>query len=143
MTLPPVRIDAPARRAWQGDHLIPLGQREYDLLALLVQHPGTASFDRISRTVYGQPLDERTTRMVQQLAGALRVKLDDRHPHQYVVSVRGVGFRMPRTLVAPPSQRVEIEGVQYEVIHWARQADHGATAAWTLYARPAGVVADV
>ncbi|MEV4287398.1 winged helix-turn-helix domain-containing protein [Nonomuraea bangladeshensis] len=136
-----IRIDTAARRAWQGDRYLPLGQREYALLALLVRQHGTVSFDVISRRVYEQPLDDRARRVVQQLAASVRLKLGDRYPHRYIVSVRGVGFFVPRDLVAAPERRIEIEGTQYDVLHWHRQADHGGTAVWTLYARPSQVAA--
>lgn len=132
-----VRIDHAARRAWKGGRLLALGQREYDLLAHLTQHPQVATFEHLTRSIYGEPLNDRTRRMVQELAGALRRKLGDTAPFRIVVSVRGVGFRMPRWCVAAPAQRVEINGVAYDVVHWDRQADHGDRAVFTLYARPA------
>lgn len=136
-----VRIDHAARRAWKGGRLLTLGQREYDLLAHLAQHPQVATFEHLTRSIYGEPLDDRTRRMVQELAGALRRKLGDTAPFRVVVSVRGVGFRMPRWCVAAaPAPRVEINGEAYDVLHWDRQPRRGATAVFTLYARPAEVV---
>ncbi|MET8866497.1 winged helix-turn-helix domain-containing protein [Nonomuraea sp. NPDC004580] len=132
-----IRIDPAARRAWHGNQMLSLGQREYDLLTHLAQHHGRAvPFSQLTRAIYGEPLNDRTQRKVQELAAALRRKLGDTPPYQYIVSVRGVGFRLPRRHVTAPTQRVEINGQAYDVVHWHRQADHGATAVFTLYARP-------
>lgn len=141
MTTNLIRVDPAAHRAWQGDQLLALGQREYAALALLVRHAGEpVTFDQLSRDVYQRPLDRRMRRTISQLVITIRAKLGDVDPpHHYIVNVRGLGYRMPERMVAQPQQRVEIDGVLYDVLHWDRQPDHGATTRWTLYARTAAV----
>lgn len=136
---PVVHIDRAARQAYVGDQPVALGRREYDLLNLLHAHTGrTLTFDRIARDVYQRPADRLTRRMISQVVMEVRRKLG---AVTHIINVRGVGFRFNPASTAHTEARVEIGGMQWDVLHWERQPDRDGTAVWTLHARPAEVTA--
>jgi DNA-binding response OmpR family regulator len=89
-----VRVDKAARRAFHGPDELELSAREFDLLALLVEHAGrTVTRDEVTRALwegewYGSP---KTLNMHLM---ALRRKLgDDGREPRHLLTVRGIGFR--------------------------------------------------
>jgi DNA-binding response OmpR family regulator len=88
-----VRLDRGARRAWRDEYELELAPKEFDLLATLVEHAGTAlRRDELMRMVW----DENwfgSTKTLDVHVGWLRGKLGD---PPLITTVRGVGFRFER-----------------------------------------------
>jgi two-component system response regulator RegX3 len=90
----PVRVDFARRVVTSADRPVHLSRREFDLLALLLSPPGQVRTrdELIDRLWSGRDLAD--TRTLDTHVRRLRVKLE-RNPArpQYLVTVRGVGFR--------------------------------------------------
>ena len=90
----PVRVDFARRVVTARGKPVHLSRREFDLLALLLSPPGQVRTrdELIDRLWSGRDLAD--TRTLDTHVRRLRVKLeqDPAHP-QYLVTVRGVGFR--------------------------------------------------
>ncbi len=90
----PVRVDFARRVVTTGGRPVHLSRREFDLLALLLSPPGQVRTrdELIDRLWSGRDLAD--TRTLDTHVRRLRVKLE-RNPArpQYLVTVRGVGFR--------------------------------------------------
>ena len=94
VTAGPVRVDFARRVVTTGGRPVHLSRREFDLLALLLSPPGQVRTrdELIDRLWSGRDLAD--TRTLDTHVRRLRVKLE-RNPArpQYLVTVRGVGFR--------------------------------------------------
>jgi len=92
-----VRLDAAARRAWQGIAEIPLTSKEFDVLALLLQNSGAVvTREKLMDDVW----DENwfgSTKTLDVTVGRLRQKLQTAGSGTHIVAVRGVGFRLEVT----------------------------------------------
>jgi DNA-binding response OmpR family regulator len=99
-----VRVDRAARRAWRGDVELDLSAKEFDLLALLVAHPGRVQTrERIMSDVWDTTW-LGSTKTLDMHVSWLRRKLGDDAAHpRYITTVRGVGFRFEED---PPAERV-------------------------------------
>jgi DNA-binding response OmpR family regulator len=90
-------IDLPAREARVGPHLVALTRLEYDLLETLSSRPRVVFtrqqlLDALWEDATGVTSDEH---LVDIHVGHLRRKLgDDPKSARYVITVRGVGYRM-------------------------------------------------
>jgi DNA-binding response OmpR family regulator len=89
-----VRVDQGSHRAWHGDEELELSRKEFELLALLVQHAGeVVAREAIMAAVW----DENwfgSTKTLDMHVSWLRRKLgDDAADPRHVVTVRGVGLR--------------------------------------------------
>jgi two-component system response regulator RegX3 len=90
----PVRVDFARRVVWVDDQTVHFSRREFDLLALLLSPPGQVRTreELIDRLWSGRDLAD--TRTLDTHIRRLRVKLEhDPARPQYLVTVRGVGFR--------------------------------------------------
>ncbi|WP_310964343.1 response regulator transcription factor [Nocardioides terrisoli] len=89
-----LHIDRAARRVTHADAEIALTAKEYDVLALLAEHPGAV----VSREdLMAKVWDENwfgSTKTLDVTVGRLRQKLEDLDVAQRVITVRGVGFRL-------------------------------------------------
>jgi DNA-binding response OmpR family regulator len=87
-----VEMDRVTRRVWLGGRPVDMRPKEFDLLALLLEHAGGAvSRRRIMREVW----DAQATNVTKSLdvhVSSLRRKLGDRTATR-IVTVRGVGYR--------------------------------------------------
>jgi len=94
VTAGPVQVDFARRVVTTGGRSVHLSRREFDLLALLLSPPGQVRTrdELIDRLWSGRDLAD--TRTLDTHVRRLRVKLE-RNPArpQYLVTVRGVGFR--------------------------------------------------
>jgi DNA-binding response OmpR family regulator len=90
-----VALDRAARLAWRAGRPVPLTHREFDLLALLMQHPGRAlSRHELLDRVWGEDWigDPRTLDVHIRW---LREKLeDDPSLPRQILTVRGHGYRL-------------------------------------------------
>jgi two-component system, OmpR family, response regulator RegX3 len=90
----PVRLDFARREVTAAGRPVHLSRREFDLLALLLSPPGQVRTrdELIDRLWSGRDLAD--TRTLDTHIRRLRVKLErDPAEPQYLVTVRGVGFR--------------------------------------------------
>ena len=91
----PLRLDALRREVTWGGHRIELPRREYDLLALFMARPGqVVTRDHcIEQLWWDQELAD--TRTLDTHVKRLRQKIEpDPARPRYLVTVRGVGFRL-------------------------------------------------
>ncbi|MFP5308100.1 MAG: response regulator transcription factor [Actinomycetes bacterium] len=93
-----VRVDPAARRAWRGEEELELSPKEFDLLALLVEHAGTVvTREELMRRVWDTTW-MGSTKTLDVHVSQLRRKLgDDPAAPRYVATVRGVGLRFEAT----------------------------------------------
>lgn len=90
----PVTVDLARREVVRSGRIVELSRREFDLLALLLSPPGQVRTreELIDRLWAG--LDLADTRTLDTHIRRLRVKLEhDPSDPEYLVTVRGVGFR--------------------------------------------------
>lgn len=91
LTVGPLRIDRRTHRVVLGDDEIALTPKEFDLLAFLAEDPGAV---RTRTDIIESVWDAHwygPTKTVDAHVASLRKKLGD---HRWIVSVRGVGFRL-------------------------------------------------
>jgi len=94
-----LRLDKAARRVWIGDEELvpPLSPAQYRLLELLYDRAGqVCSREEIVRAVWPEALEEGVSEeALDAVVRRLRRRLAQLDPHhQYVVTVRGHGFRL-------------------------------------------------
>ena len=89
-----VRLDLLSRRAWRGDRVIELSQREFALLEYLLRHPGQVlSRTQILFAVWEYDADP-SSNVVDVYIRYLRRKLGEPSP---ISTVRGAGYRYDPT----------------------------------------------
>ncbi|MEO5651950.1 MAG: response regulator transcription factor [Marmoricola sp.] len=93
---PGVTVDRSARRVTFAGNEIALTNKEYDVLAMLTESPGSV----VSReTMMSEVWDEHwfgSTKTLDVTVGRLRQKLELAGVPDSVITVRGVGFRLDR-----------------------------------------------
>lgn len=90
----PVRLDTGRREVTVDDRPVDLSRKEFDLLALLLSHPGQVVTREwcIDRLWWDQDLAD--TRTLDTHVKRLRRKIEPNPAHpRHLVTVRGVGFR--------------------------------------------------
>jgi DNA-binding response OmpR family regulator len=91
-----LEVDRVSRRVWQRSRRIEVRPKEFDLLALLLEHAGSAvSRRRIMREVWDAQA-VGATKSLDVHVSSLRRKLGDRSATR-IVTVRGVGYRYDPT----------------------------------------------
>jgi two-component system, OmpR family, response regulator RegX3 len=108
VTAGPVRVDFTKRVVTVANQTVHLSRREFDLLAMLLSPPGQVRTrdELIDRLWSGRDLAD--TRTLDTHVRRLRVKLErDPARPQYLVTVRGVGFRFD----AEGRGEVELDGI--------------------------------
>jgi DNA-binding response OmpR family regulator len=93
-SLPDVKVDKLARRAWHGEAELALSPREFDLLTFLVANAGrTVTREEVMNAVWDGEW-QGSNKTLDMNVVALRRKLgDDAKAPTHVVTVRGVGLR--------------------------------------------------
>jgi DNA-binding response OmpR family regulator len=103
-----ITIDLYTRRVWRHGAPVDLTRREFQLLAVLAEHPGRVveNHELLSR-VWG-PEYVNDVQNVRQYMGYLRTKLEDdpRHP-EYILTVRGIGYRLAESREDMPAASVQ------------------------------------
>jgi DNA-binding response OmpR family regulator len=89
-----VRVDLASHRAWHGGDELELSRKEFELLALLIRHPGeVVSRERIMGDVWDQNWFGSTKTLDMHVSWLRRKLGDDAADPRHVVTVRGVGLR--------------------------------------------------
>ncbi len=88
-------IDFRSRRVWRGEELH-LTKLEFDLLAYLARNAErVVGCDELLEEVWGYEADERSYSLVRMCVSRLKRKIGDvPGGPQYIVCVRGVGYRL-------------------------------------------------
>jgi DNA-binding response OmpR family regulator len=87
-----LRLDGPGHRALRSGRDLELTNREFELLALLMRHPGEViTRERLHEEVWGYSFDPGTN-VVDVFVGYLRRKLEADGEPRVLHTVRGVGF---------------------------------------------------
>jgi two-component system, OmpR family, response regulator len=89
-----LRVDATARRVTLNGAEVSLSRREFDVLELLIRHPGhTLTKDQIETQVWGFDADSGGN-LVEVYVGRLRRKLNDVDENRMITTIRGIGYRL-------------------------------------------------
>ncbi|MFG3660155.1 response regulator transcription factor [Streptomyces sp. NPDC047706] len=105
----PLELDLRTRTVALHGEEIPVTRREFDLLALLMEEPGTV---HRRQDIMAQVWDENwfgSTRTLDVHVGSLRGKLGNR---EWIETVRGIGYRLviPPKALTPVRQTAEQQG---------------------------------
>jgi two-component system OmpR family response regulator len=89
-----LRLDPATRRAWRGDVELELSPKEFALLELFLEHPGTVlTRTMIIEQIWDYEFDG-VSNVVDQYVGYLRRKVDRPFGTNDLETVRGVGYRL-------------------------------------------------
>ncbi|MBU1191656.1 MAG: response regulator [Gammaproteobacteria bacterium] len=93
-----LHVDLAQREVSVDDESIHLSKKEYELLRLLINHPGRVlTHQQILREIWG-PAQQDETHYLRVLVGQLRQKLgDDPTRPRFIITVQGVGYRLAVT----------------------------------------------
>ena len=88
-----LRLDPLRRLARRGDHALPLTEREYQLLLLLLRHPGeVVSRERILTTIWNEGGSSGASNVIEVYVRYLRQKLEQHGGQRLIHTVRGQGY---------------------------------------------------
>jgi two-component system OmpR family response regulator len=94
LTVGDLRLDPATRRAWRGDVELELSPKEFALLELFLEHPGTVlTRTMIIEQIWDYEFDG-VSNVVDQYVGYLRRKVDRPFGTNDLETVRGVGYRL-------------------------------------------------
>jgi DNA-binding response OmpR family regulator len=92
LTVADIRLDPVGHQAYRGDRDLELTRREFELLEVLMQHPGEVlDRPRLHEEVWGYTFDPQTN-VCDVFVGYLRRKLESGGEPRVLHTVRGVGF---------------------------------------------------
>ena len=87
-----LRLDPQRRRCERGEREIELTKTEFDLLQLLMEHPGIVlTRDRIYERIWGYEF-ETSSKSLDVYVGYLRRKTEEAGEPRLIHTVRGVGY---------------------------------------------------
>lgn len=88
-----LRLDPLRRQACRGEHQLPLTEREYQLLLLLLRHPGeVVSRERILGTIWTEGASGGSSNVIEVYVRYLRQKLEQHGGRRLIHTVRGQGY---------------------------------------------------
>lgn len=90
-----LEIDSRCRRVVINNKEINLRLKEFDILYLLIRHPGWVyTKEQIFNSVYGEELSMNIDNILYCLVYGLRkkLKIDSKQP-EYIQTVRGIGYK--------------------------------------------------
>jgi DNA-binding response OmpR family regulator len=95
VTLGRVKVDFAQQRAWREDRPLELSPKEFAMLRLLLENPGTVvTRERFLDVIWGYTAFP-TTRTVDRHIVSLRAKLEENPEHpRWIVTVHRVGYRL-------------------------------------------------
>lgn len=95
VTIGPLRLDRRSRQAWNGEHLLMLSPKEFDLLTYMMVHAGAAlSRDTLLEQVWGSDF-VGSYRTIDVHVRWLREKIEPNPSEPLLIqTVRGVGYRL-------------------------------------------------
>ena len=97
-----LRLDPAARRVWRGDTEIPLSPKEFALLETFMRRPGQA-LSRLQLIEHAWDFAyENRSNVIDVYVRYLREKVDRPFGEESLETVRGVGYRLQRTLSRIP-----------------------------------------
>jgi DNA-binding response OmpR family regulator len=90
-----LRIDTRKHQAFKGNRKLELTHKEFQLLEMLLKHPGEViSRDEFLDVLWGEEVYV-TPRTVDTHMASLRRKVeDDPHHPRYIISIRGAGYKL-------------------------------------------------
>lgn len=92
-----ITVNISARRAFRGDDELQLTAKEFELLAILIRHAGSAvSRDDLMAEVWGESAEDSTKKLDMHISWLRRKMRDEVNSPRYISTVRGVGFRFER-----------------------------------------------
>jgi DNA-binding response OmpR family regulator len=92
-----VSVDLSARRAFHGDDELTLSQKEFDLLAVLVERCGqVVTREELMRDVWHTGWMGSSKTLDMHVSWLRRKLADDATNPRYIATIRGVGFRFER-----------------------------------------------
>ena len=98
-----LRLDPLRRLARRGDHALPLTEREYQLLLLLLRHPGeVVSRERILTTIWNEGGSGGASNVIEVYVRYLRQKLEQHGGQRLIHTVRGQGYCLAERCPPPP-----------------------------------------
>ena len=88
-------LDTIAHRAWCADQMLSLSPKEFELLRMLIEQPGTVlRRGELAQAIWGEPAGA-VGKTIDVHVSSLRRKLgDDAQAPRYIETVRGIGFRL-------------------------------------------------
>jgi DNA-binding response OmpR family regulator len=87
-------LEPASRRAWKGNEELALSQRQFDLLAFLMSHPGEVlTREEIMRQVWQTSWIASTKTIDMHVSWLRRALGESASTPQYITTIRGVGFR--------------------------------------------------
>lgn len=94
-------LDPAARRVTRGGAELSLTVREFDLLAYLMAHPGTAfSREQLMREVWGWSFGDQSTVTVHVRRLREKIEQEPTNP-SFIQTVWGVGYRLAEPVIDP------------------------------------------
>ncbi|MFM7264641.1 MAG: winged-helix domain-containing protein, partial [Cyanobium sp.] len=88
-----LRLDPLRRQAQRGEHQLPLTEREYQLLLLLLHHPGeVVSRERILATIWTEGASGGSSNVIEVYVRYLCQKLEQHGGRRLIHTVRGQGY---------------------------------------------------
>jgi two-component system KDP operon response regulator KdpE len=88
-----LEVDLVRRKVTVSGHKVKLSPKEYELLRLLVHHPGkTLTHEFLREALWATPVDANYLRVyVRQLR--MKIEPDPKHPH-YIMTQSSIGYRL-------------------------------------------------
>lgn len=85
-------LNSESRKAWRGKRLLQLKGKEFELLALFMQHPQLVlSKEQIIENIWGLEYD-RESNVIEVYIASLRQKLEETGERRIIETIRGVGY---------------------------------------------------
>ncbi len=107
MTTPPddglIRVDEPGFRAWKGAQPLQLPNIPFQILAVLVRHPGQVVTQRaLIREIWQTDWMGPTKTLAMHMSNLRRLLGEDVAHPRYITTVRGIGYRLQEDAVPLP-----------------------------------------
>jgi DNA-binding response OmpR family regulator len=97
---PGLEVDLDNREVWIGKELVSLSSKEFEILSILIKNPKRIySMDQLFETVWKMTSLDGDSRTIMVYISNLRKKIEiDPSNPQYIINVRGVGYKFNHSL---------------------------------------------